>query len=90
MLVGKELVETIAELTAFDGEIAWDSTKLDGQPRRCLDASKAEREFGFKARPAFGKDFGGRLSGIGSVEAGFQSLRILLDRPSPAGEKAVV
>ena len=46
----KELAELIAELVGFDGEIKWDTTKPDGQPRRCLDTSKAKKEFGFKAK----------------------------------------
>jgi GDP-L-fucose synthase len=48
-----DLVELIAELTEFDGEIRWDTTKPDGQPRRCLDVSRAEKEFGFKAETDF-------------------------------------
>jgi len=43
------LAETIARLVGFQGKIAWDSTKPNGQPRRCLDVSRAEREFGFRA-----------------------------------------
>jgi GDP-L-fucose synthase len=46
----KELVELIAKLTCFRGDIIWDNSKPDGQPRRMLDTSKAEKEFGFKAR----------------------------------------
>ena len=46
----KELVSLIAELVEYDGRIAWDETKPDGQPRRCLDVSKAKNEFGFEAR----------------------------------------
>lgn len=49
----KELVEFIAELVVFDGEIKWDTSKPDGQPRRCLDVSRAWREFGFKAKTDF-------------------------------------
>jgi len=49
----RELVELIAQLTGFSGEIAWDPTKPDGQPRRCLDVSRAEREFGFRATTGF-------------------------------------
>jgi GDP-L-fucose synthase len=49
----KDLVGLIAELTGFDGEIVWDTTKPDGQPRRCLDVSRAENEFGFKAKTDF-------------------------------------
>jgi GDP-L-fucose synthase len=45
-----ELTELIAELVGFNGEIVWDTAKPDGQPRRWLDTSRAEREFGFRAR----------------------------------------
>ena len=43
------LVEIIAELTGFDGEIAWDHSQPDGQPRRSLDTSRARERFGFEA-----------------------------------------
>ena len=46
----RELAETIAELTGFTGEIVWDTSMPNGQPRRRLDASRAERVFGFRAR----------------------------------------
>ena len=49
----KDLVELIAKFTGFKGEIIWDTSKPDGQPRRMLDTGKAEREFGFKARTSF-------------------------------------
>jgi len=49
----KELTELIVELTGFKGEIKWDSSKPDGQPRRCLDVTKAEKELGFKAKIDF-------------------------------------
>jgi GDP-L-fucose synthase len=49
----KDLVELIAELTGFQGRLVWDSTKPDGQPRRCLDTSRAARAFGFRARTDF-------------------------------------
>lgn len=49
----KELVEMIKKLTGFNGEIVWDKTKPDGQPRRMLDVSKAEKEFDFKANTKF-------------------------------------
>jgi len=45
----RDLAETIAELTGFSGEIRWDTAMPNGQPRRSLDATKAERLFGFKA-----------------------------------------
>ena len=47
-----DLTGLIAELTGFGGEIAWDTSKPDGQPRRWLDTSRAEREFGFRAGTA--------------------------------------
>ncbi len=49
----KDLVELIADLTGFDGKVIWDKSKPDGQPRRCLDTSKAYNEFGFKAKTSF-------------------------------------
>lgn len=49
----KGLVELIVKLTGFKGEIVWDTTKPDGQPRRCLDITKAEKEFGFRAKTQF-------------------------------------
>ncbi len=49
----KDLVTLIANLTGFKGKIVWDATKPDGQPRRCLDTSKAKREFGFTAKTDF-------------------------------------
>jgi len=45
----RELLELIARLTGFEGEIVWDTSKPDGQPRRCLETSKAEKLFGFRA-----------------------------------------
>jgi len=44
-----ELVQKIALLAGFSGTIAWDASKPDGQPRRCLEVSRAEKEFGFRA-----------------------------------------
>jgi GDP-L-fucose synthase len=49
----KDLVTLINRLVGFQGRVAWDSTKPDGQPRRGLDTSRAERLFGFKARVGF-------------------------------------
>lgn len=46
----KDLAELLVELIGFDGEIRWDASKPDGQPRRRLDVSRAEEEFGFKAK----------------------------------------
>ena len=46
----RELADTIAELTGFEGEIVWDRSMPNGQPRRSLDASRAQERFGFSAR----------------------------------------
>ena len=46
----REIVEKIAGLTGFRGRITWDTSKPNGQPRRCLDITRAECEFGFRAR----------------------------------------
>jgi len=51
----KKLIEIIKNLVGFKGKIVWDSSKPDGQPRRCLDTSRAREEFGFKAEVDFGK-----------------------------------
>jgi GDP-L-fucose synthase len=49
----KDLAELIARLTGFEGELVWDTSKPNGQPRRALDTSKANEYFGFKARVSF-------------------------------------
>jgi GDP-L-fucose synthase len=49
----RDLVALIVELTGFKGQIAWDTTKPDGQPRRMLDTTRALAEFGFRARSDF-------------------------------------
>ena len=49
----KDLVEKIVKLTGFTGEIRWDPTKPDGQPRRCLDTTRAKEYFGFQASTNF-------------------------------------
>lgn len=49
------LAELNVKLTAYQGEIIWDSSKPDGQPRRMLDTDKAEREFGFQSNMDFEK-----------------------------------
>ncbi len=49
----RELVTLIAELTGFTGELRWDASKPDGQPRRCLDTSRAKELFGFTATTDF-------------------------------------
>jgi GDP-L-fucose synthase len=45
----KDLAELIARLAGFEGEVVWDASQPDGQPRRCLDTSRASEQFGFTA-----------------------------------------
>ena len=49
----RELAELIAEQTGFEGKLVFDRTKPDGQPRRMLDVTRAEKRFGFTARTDF-------------------------------------
>lgn len=49
----KDLVNLIARLTGFEGELVWDTSKPNGQPRRKLDTSRAEKAFGFRASTDF-------------------------------------
>jgi GDP-L-fucose synthase len=49
----KDLVEIISHLTGFKGKLVWDTSKPNGQPRRGLDVSRAEKYFGFRARTSF-------------------------------------
>ncbi len=49
----KDLVEKIKNVVEFKGYIVYDTTKPNGQPRRCLDTSKAESDFGFRAKTSF-------------------------------------
>ncbi len=49
----KELTELIVGKTGFDGEIVWDASKPNGQPRRKLDVSRAKQLFGFEAQTDF-------------------------------------
>ena len=49
----RETVETVARLVGFDGELRWDPSKPDGQPRRRVDASRAEELLGWRAETPF-------------------------------------
>jgi len=49
----RDLVAMIVDLVGFTGEVRWDATKPDGQPRRGVDGSRARREFGFEASTEF-------------------------------------
>ena len=64
----RELIGLIAEATGFRGKVIWDHTKPDGQPRRCLDVSRAENEFGFRATTGF-------MEGLLTTVAWYRSTR---------------
>lgn len=49
----KDLVQKIARMTGFEGDLVWDTSKPNGQPRRALDTSRAKEEFGFEAQTDF-------------------------------------
>jgi len=48
-----DLASLIAKLTRYSGQVVWDASRPDGQPRRCLDVTRAEKEFGFRASTPF-------------------------------------
>ena len=48
-----DLAGLIAKLTRYAGRVVWDASRPDGQPRRCLDVTRAEKEFGFRASTLF-------------------------------------
>jgi GDP-L-fucose synthase len=54
----RKLVRLISELVGYKGEIVWDTSMPDGQPRRCLDTKKAKKEFGFQAKTSLIKGLG--------------------------------
>jgi GDP-L-fucose synthase len=64
-----DMAAKIAGMTGFSGRITWDATKPNGQPRRCLDVSRAEREFGFRATTPFDV-------GLGRTIEWYQSRRL--------------
>jgi GDP-L-fucose synthase len=72
----RNLATTIAKMTGFSGRITWDRSKPNGQPRRCLDVSRAEREFGFRAATPF-------EVGLGRTIEWYRSHRIA-ERPGAA------
>ena len=49
----RELAERISRMTGYEGKLVWDTEKPNGQPRRCLDTSRARERFGFKAQMDF-------------------------------------
>jgi GDP-L-fucose synthase len=71
----RDLVVLINELTGYRGEIHWDTTKPDGQPKRCLDVSRARKEFGFEAAMPF-------REGLERTIAWYEAHRREVDRAS--------
>ena len=69
----RELAELVADVTGFDGRIAWDETKPGGQPRRSVDATRARELFGFEARTPL-------RDGIERTVAWYRSARLSVSR----------
>ncbi|MGA2161183.1 MAG: GDP-L-fucose synthase [Methanoregula sp.] len=74
-----DLVALIQELTGFSGEIRWDSSKPDGQPKRSLDVSRAREEFGFEAQMQF-------REGLKRTIAWYEAHRTEAGRPHGVGD----
>ncbi|MCX6690602.1 MAG: GDP-L-fucose synthase, partial [Methanoregula sp.] len=75
----RDLVALIQELTDYSGEIQWDTTKPDGQPKRSLDVSRAKREFGFEAQMPF-------REGLKRTIAWYENHRADTEQPHGAGD----
>ena len=74
----RELVETIVRLTRFEGELRWDASKPDGQPRRALDTSRARERFGFIAATSF-------EDGLRATIEWYEAHRPVIDHAGRAG-----
>jgi GDP-L-fucose synthase len=69
----KDLIQLIVELTGYQGEIAWDATKPDGQPRRKLNVDRAAKEFGFRSSTPFRTGLAETIRWYQEVMAGSRS-----------------
>ncbi|MEK6234487.1 MAG: GDP-L-fucose synthase [Planctomycetales bacterium] len=69
----RDLTELLCELTGFEGEIRWDASAPDGQPRRCLDTSRAREHFGFEARVALREGLHNTIQWFKEHRSGAQS-----------------
>ncbi|NOZ20754.1 MAG: GDP-L-fucose synthase [Planctomycetes bacterium] len=78
----RELIHKIVDLVGFDGEIRWDTSKPDGQPRRCLDTTRAAEYFGFRAEVDFDE-------GLRRTIDWFTSHRAEVERAIADGARAV-
>ena len=72
----KDLAETIAGCVGYDGEIIWDTTKPNGQPRRKLDVSRAKRYFGFEAQVSFDEGIRRTVDWWEASRAGYDELNV--------------
>ena len=78
----RDTAAAVSNAVGYEGRIVWDTTKPNGQPRRCLDVSRAEREFGFRAVTPFEEGlrrtvgwYRDKTGGAVSAEAAPQSAR---------------
>ena len=71
----RDLANLIARLTGFKGKITWDTSKPNGQPRRSLDVSRAEHEFGFKAKTSFEEGLGRTIEWYRTNQAAYDTAR---------------
>ncbi len=69
----RELVELIAEMTGFRGEIRWEPSRPNGQPRRCLDVTRAFEKFGFRAQTSLEDGLQRTISWYEEQESGVRS-----------------
>jgi GDP-L-fucose synthase len=72
----RELMELVARLTRFEGQIRWDPSKPDGQPRRALDTSRARELFGFVARTSL-------EDGLRRTIEWYEASRLVANKPRP-------
>ena len=87
----KDLSEKIAEIAGFTGRLVWDRSKPDGQPRRCLDTTRAEQEFGFKAQTPFEEGLKRTIAWFKGVRAsgGIETEAHRLREMAPTARRAV-
>jgi len=72
----RDLVQKIKKLVGYEGEIIWDGSKPDGQPRRRLDTERAWREFGFRAKTDLDAGLEKTIEWYRSIHCGSQTARI--------------
>lgn len=77
----RDLTTMVAELSGYRGEIRWDATKPDGQPRRCLDTSRAKQAFGFEATMPLRDGLIETIAWYRSMGSRTHPVKALQDRP---------